>query len=212
MDPRPKIQTRFHKGPSTRAMGPWAVANWSLKGKSGTGLPSCPSCDFQYSWMCREHWGVRCASEGLICMYAMWLLCKGRWGELWVCVKERERKKAGVWGMWSRLICVSLCSFLSKCVYIWCDCVCRGLRVLVDLWVWFLSTSLIGERNLDIWLENDKCQLVRMMEAVPGQVFWSRCDVGEEKEMQVKSLSKLKIFFILKWGRLSTSNNNDESS
>ena len=92
----------------------------------------------------------------------------GRGGGVCVCERERERKWESGECDYVRL-CVTLL-FLSKCVFIWCDCVCRGLRVLVDLWVWFLST-FNGGRTLDVWLENDKCQLVRMMEAVPWQVF-----------------------------------------
>ena len=44
-----------------------------------------------------------------------------------VCERERERKRESG-GCDYVSLCVTL-SFLSKCVYIWCDCVCRGLRI-----------------------------------------------------------------------------------
>ena len=161
-----------------------------LKGSQELGFPAALPVAFSIPGCAAALgvWGVHRRAYLHVCCCG-YSVCGG--GEVWVCVKRE--KESGSRGDVIMLICVSLCLFLSKCVYIWCDCVCRGLRVLVALWVWFLST-VNRERNLDVWLENDKCQLVRMIEAVPGQVFWSCCDVGEEKEMQVKSLSNLKIF------------------
>ena len=70
---------------------------------------------------------------GLICMYAyMYAVVTlyvhvGVGRCVCVCERERERKRESG-GCDYVSLCVTL-SFLSKCVYIWCDCVCRGLRI-----------------------------------------------------------------------------------